>query len=147
MLYDDYEYLYEWEQSKSLNSIKSTTTTNSATSGHTTAINRYGSASSDTEDLAMAINNYMDSSPILKRFERSHSVSAGNERTRGVPSPGGGEYRTSRKGISLKKLKKWYSGTQGSDNRGAGWSPRLNKRRLKKSLSLPDTTVHLVLIC
>ena len=150
MLFDDYEYPYEgwerWERSKSLNSIKSTFTTNSVTTGNNnTTINQYGSTGSD----GLAAIHVDSSSPILKRFQRSHSVNAGNLRANAAsPTANGGEYRMNRKGISLKKLKKWYSGgTQGSgsDTKGAGWSPRLTKRRLKKSQSMPDTTVHLVL--
>lgn len=146
MLYEDYEYPYEgwerWERSKSLNSIKSTYATNSVTSGNNTTINQYGSTSSDT----LAAIHVDSSSPILKRFQRSHSVNSGNMRTSAASlTPNGGEYRMHRKGISLKKLKKWYSGTQASDTKGNSWSPRLTKRRLNKSQSMPDTTVHLVL--
>ena len=148
MLYDDYEYPYEgwerWERSKSLNSIKSISTTNSVTSGNNhnnnTTINRSGSTSSDT----LAAIHIDSSSPILKRFQRSHSVTGNPRTSTASPTANGGEYRMNRKGVSLKKLKKWYSGTQGSDTKGTGWSPRLTRRNLKKSQSMPDTTVHLV---
>ena len=122
MLYDDYDYPWaKWERSKSLHTVSSMYTINNSSG----SANQYGSTSSEytTENgeggLTMTIGRCGDeggladvnSSPIpMKRFVRSQSVNAGNG-GRITPISGGGgnggENRMNRKGISLKKLKKW----------------------------------------